>query len=263
MTNAFPELDLRVHVALSEAGKYWINAKTVFPKTPLRGPESGLTPINIFFTLVQTADEDDLAAASSPMGHYILCLNLESLMGPKRFCPLCAGIVPAEGSPEEAWHPCPIRCTLCDGYCSTTRRNGSVAMKIFCPACQLYFRSERCFNLHKKNTICCKKRLRCPKCEKVIKAKKGQHNHCGEIHCITCREWYPKEESADHKCFISNDIGEADVLQKGEHKTFLDFGNDYILLFTIPIINWYLQRHSHTLRQGSKYQILGSHSASV
>jgi len=226
------EMDLRVYTALSDAGTYAITAELIFPKNqPLLCPEeTELEPINIFYfspsssSSTKDEEEEEEEVCRPSIGHYILCRDLKSVVGTSRFCKICAGIVPLEGSRDAAWHPCPIRCTLCHGYCSKTRQSRNVALKFHCPDCDLYYRSQRCFNFHKQNKVCCRIRKRCPDCQKVISPRKNKHRHCGEIRCLTCREWYPEEESDSHRCFISNDIGESDVLQSGEHKTFLDFG---------------------------------------
>jgi hypothetical protein len=214
------DLDLRILEVVSERTQFKVNMELIFPTgplTPLVELPPNTTPINIVY-LPNFLDDEDDDDEETAIGHYILCGKLDSLIIAKQFCEHCNGIVL-----DNKTHRCPLRCPCCDGYCSGTRHHTSDRKTIPCNDCRLYFRSEQCFKIHKQRKTCQKRQL-CPKCERIFKPSQ-KHEHCGEIKCLTCKEYYCEEEDEIHQCFMSTDIGKHRSLQPGEFKVFLDFGN--------------------------------------
>jgi len=209
-----PDLNLRIFEGLSERNKYKINMQMIFPTgalSPLSELSTTVTPLNIIFLPDLLQDEEH------PIGHYLLCGKLDSLILPKEFCEGCNGLVSSNIA-----HRCPKRCPMCSGYCAGTRHHSSDRNTINCKDCNINFRSQQCFEIHKRRKTC-SKRKKCPKCNRIYLTK-SKHLHCGDIKCLTCKEWYTQEETETHKCFISDQIGDDLSLQSGEHKVFLDFG---------------------------------------
>ena len=158
-------------------------------------------------------------------GHFWL-INRLSLVagGGRKLCASCGRIAIRTAGGKR--HLCQQKCLLCDDhqcYRSTRFRNrGKVLLSAYCDACNRFFRSDHCLEMHRRNEIC-DRFARCCTCLKVVLREKldSPEDHlCSLKKCKQCQVYYSVFE--EHRCFIS--IPKTNLEEPKNQKYFaLDF----------------------------------------
>lgn len=132
--------------------------------------------------------------------HFNVITSLTAAFCSNYFCEKC--YVPYDHKNE---HRCGGSCQACQQASAC-----EIAIKIKCQDCLRFFRSQNCYENHKKDyssgkfTVCEQIKL-CSICLKTIKAKRA--HACGEIYCKICN----KHASEDHLCYIRPDKGKPKI----------------------------------------------------
>ena len=95
---------------------------------------------------------------------------------------------------------------LCSSICKCCRfPDCPVGSWIHCNDCNRYFKSQTCFDRHKKFTgnakPICATLVRCSHCDRIVKRhrRNPEKHHCGKTKCPICKEY---TQPGDHRCYI-------------------------------------------------------------
>lgn len=122
-------------------------------------------------------------------GHFNVITSLTAAFVCSYYCESCH--IPYDHKDR---HRCEVICLYCQESPPC-----SLVIQINCIDCNRQFRSQQCYNNHRKNNTC-KNVKRCLDCLKIynVKARKDMPHVCGEIFCKICKTF----KSSDHLCFI-------------------------------------------------------------
>ncbi|CAG2191938.1 unnamed protein product [Mytilus edulis] len=160
--------------------------------------------------------------------HYDVITAMPAFLSRNYFCTKCN-----KGYDHKVDHSCNNVCH----QCYKTHESGDEDW-IYCNDCNRYFKSAKCYEMHKQETSTgkstCYTNFRCRKCNQSVYTKLHKTAHkCGEHYCKTCKDYVPEE----HKCYmlpacpdnidtLKHDVkpGEnAKQLKKKHTKTFIFF----------------------------------------
>lgn len=117
-------------------------------------------------------------------GHFNLITSLTSAFACSYYCEACH--MPYDHKDKHR----------CGGTCPACQQSPACPLdvKISCDECNRWFRSNQCFEHHKKSV--CSQISACPHCLKTIKG--GRTHTCGEIYCKICE----KHQPSPHLCYM-------------------------------------------------------------
>ncbi|CAG2214664.1 unnamed protein product [Mytilus edulis] len=125
--------------------------------------------------------------------HYDVITAMPAFLSRNYFCTKCN-----KGYDHKVDHSCNNVCH----QCYKTHESGDEDW-IYCNDCNRYFKSAKCYEMHKQETSTgkstCYTNFRCRKCNQSVYTKLHKTAHkCGEHYCKTCKDYVPEE----HKCYM-------------------------------------------------------------
>jgi hypothetical protein len=136
-------------------------------------------------------------------GHFWLINRISLIAGRgRKLCTKCGHIIV-----NVRRHLCQKKCLLCDDqecFKSTrTKNRGKVFLNAYCIACNRFFHSQHCLEMHRTNEVC-ERFARCHICLKVVRRENlddPEDHQCSQKKCKHCNVFYSVFE--EHHCFIS------------------------------------------------------------
>src|SRR5271170_1878224 len=126
--------------------------------------------------------------------HFHVLTSLKGFLGRSYFCFDCNARYD-----DKSKHKCTRGCKMCGAGDGDCRR---VMQGITCSECNRFFYNKNCLENHKIRGIC-ERLFRCKLCKALVNKRtrgSGQlkDHQCGEMHCQTCRGYYPNP----HECYM-------------------------------------------------------------
>uniref|UniRef100_A0A915JGN9 C2H2-type domain-containing protein n=1 Tax=Romanomermis culicivorax TaxID=13658 RepID=A0A915JGN9_ROMCU len=147
--------------------------------------------------------------------HYSVITKMPGFFDRSYFCPHCDIAYSNKGN-----HRCKSICPLCYNSPPCSQFYGRK-----CKECNRYFKSDDCFNRHKKpfipkgennskrqktGTSICDRIKSCDKCDTLYQRAHLKEHKCGYFECKVCKKEVLKK---DHQCYMQPEVNEENEME--------------------------------------------------